>query len=115
MFSSSANDGGTRFVKFEPYNKDYWDTIEIRTTAAEDQAIRDFACSELYCKYDWLGIFLSQIVRMHREDPKRWFCSEICTSALQKIGHLKDIRACAISPGQLYKKLRDIGAIACDH
>ena len=55
-------------------------------------------------KYDYLGIFLAQIIPLHVQDPKRWFCSELTTRLLKMLGEpkVKDIvKPSSMSPGDL--------------
>lgn len=113
MFSSHVADKGTRYVKNQYFNYLYWDVLEIPITDKQEKVMRDFCDSELYCRYDWWGIWFSQIIRMQREDPEKWFCSEICTTAWQRIGFLGDSRPCTFSPGKLYKRMREAGAQIC--
>lgn len=92
----------TRFSKETP-SSIYWDYVSIPMSAEDEIKIREFCTSEIGCKYDWEGIFFSQIFHWGYENKKKWFCSEICTAGLQHIGLLKDMKANRISPGDLYK------------
>jgi hypothetical protein len=84
----------------------YWDFVEIKMTEDEENRIKKFCESERDCNYDWKGIFLSQIFPLNKENPDKWFCSEICTAALQVIGYLPGIKPCQISPGKLYSLIK---------
>lgn len=107
-FSSHVADGGTRFINLSYPSPAKWDIIEIPTTVEEEIAIKAFCYRELNCKYDWLGIFLSQVLPFRREHPDRWFCSELCAAILKLLGYLRDRRACEFSPGSLARALRKI-------
>jgi hypothetical protein len=109
-FSSDPRDNGTRFKRPDNINYMDWDYLEIATTPGEDLIIQAWCVSELGCKYDWFGIFYSQFLHLQREDPHKWFCSEICTAALQRIGSLKDIKPCTQNPGSLFNLLKSRGA-----
>lgn len=110
---SSMNWVGTRFIKFEPHNKFYWDILDLPTTKDEDIVIHEFCIFELGCRYDWWGIIASQIIKMARSSKNKWFCSEICTAALQRVGYFEGSVPSTFSPGKLYKRLREAGATVC--
>ncbi|MDJ0824258.1 MAG: hypothetical protein QNJ16_02025 [Rhodobacter sp.] len=76
--SSSGRDGGvrTKRITFAP---DRWDVLAAPW--APDDAW-DTAEAELDRRYDYIGILLSQIVRLQRHARTRWFCSELCAAAL---------------------------------
>lgn len=61
-----------------------WETIDLSTIATpeEKEACYAWMKSQLGKKYDYFGIlgFLSWF--LISENPKRWFCSEICHAAL---------------------------------
>jgi len=113
MFSSHLADNGTRFRKMEQFNALYWDMLDIPTTEAEEEIVRNFCGNELGCRYDWWGIWFSQVIPLRREHPDKWFCSEICAAALQKIDLLGSFKPCTLSPGKLFKRLRETGAPLC--
>ena len=113
MFSSDPSDNGTRYLQNMHLTYNDWEVLDIQTSSVQEKIIRDFCDSELHCRYDWWGIFCSQVIRWQREDPTKWFCSEVCTAALQKIGFLTGNEPCTFSPAKLYKRLRESGAIIC--
>lgn len=82
-------------------NPAYWDFIELPTSEADEIKIKAFCEDEKNCKYDWTGIFLSQFIPLGIQSKTKWFCSEICTAALQEIGMLKGIKPYRVSPGKL--------------
>lgn len=53
-------------------------------------------------KYDWLGIFFSQVIPINRENPNRLFCSEWCALALG----LESPNS--YSPGHLYSTIKTL-------
>lgn len=108
-FSSHVANGGTRFISFLSPSPRVWDFIEISTSPQEEAELRVWCQDELNCKYDWLGIFFSQVLPLRREHPNRWFCSEVCAAAVQRLLRLpQNPPACTYSPGGLYRKLRKI-------
>lgn len=113
LFSSHVADQGTRYVRNQYLNYLYWDVLEIPITDEQEKTMREFCDSELYCRYDWWGILFSQFIRMQREDPDKWFCSEVCTASWQQIGMFSGNSPCTFSPGKLYKRMREAGALIC--
>lgn len=112
--SFSAYPGvGTRFVQFEPHNPHFWDIVELPTSADEDVVLREFCVYESGCKYDWYGILASQIVKAARSSKNKWFCSEVCTAALQRIGYFEGSVPSTFSPAKLHKRLVSAGAKPC--
>jgi hypothetical protein len=87
------------------YNPKYWDFVEIECTPQQEQEIRKWCDGEVGCKYDWNGIFFSQVLPLSREHSTRWFCSEIATAILQKLKMFTDKKPCTISPAKLAKLL----------
>jgi len=113
MFSAHPRNHGTRYIESGILNANEWDILMVPTTTVDDIIIRAFCNSQLGCRYDWWGIFFSQIIRLQREHPERWFCSEVCTSALQHIQRIMGARPCTFSPGKLFKRLKEAGATIC--
>ena len=113
MFSSHLADHGTRYLGPRILSPNRWDILSIPMSADSEAMIRKWCDGELYCRYDWKGIFFSQLLRFQREHPEKWFCSEICTAALQHIGMLQGSPACTFSPGKLHKRLKETGAYTC--
>ena len=113
MFSSHIAQHGTRFWTPGILSANVWDVYHIPTTLEEDIRVRAFCGSELGCSYDWIGILFSQFIRLQREHPRKWFCSEICAAALQKVGLLTGAKPCTFSPGKLHKRIKEHGAVLC--
>jgi hypothetical protein len=51
-------------------------------------------------------MFLSMILPLGKADEEKWFCSEVCAAALQKIDILVGYVPYKISPNKLYKLLK---------
>lgn len=103
-FSSSQWDGGTRFVKIE-YETEKWDFIELEVTREEEKKIRQFCEKHNHLPYDWFAIVLAQIFHFYANKPNKWFCSEICTRALQEIKMIVGESANMVAPQHLYELL----------
>lgn len=113
MFSSHIKDHGTRYMNPGVLRANEWDVVLIPATLEQEIAVHVFCDNELNCGYDWWGILCSQVLRLQRSHPRKWFCSEVCAAALQRMGMLPMAKPCTFSPGKLYKRLREAGAIAC--
>lgn len=103
-FSSSQWDGGTRFKKIK-YDDFHWVLIEIPLSNEEEKKIRKFCEQQNNKPYDWKAIILAQIFNFYDQSAGKWFCSEICTKALQQIKLL--VGAFMVSPQKMYEMLLD--------
>ena len=113
LMFEAAPGAGTRFVPVGPLLTGDWDALEIKTSADDDQAVLTFCQLEDRLKYDWKGIFFSQIIKMQRAAKNEWFCSEIATAIAQRIGYMINNVPCTVDPGKLYKRLKEAGAAPC--
>lgn len=82
-----------------------WDFVSPDLDVAQVKIIQDWAALELGCGYDWLGIFMTQLINFNRQDPHRWFCSELVTAALQQVGMLTGVTPHQTDPNELYAML----------
>lgn len=82
-----------------------WEVWTVPVTIDSLLALNEFAHDEVGCGYDWKGIFLAQFLPFRREDPAKWFCSELCAAALLKAGLPLARKPFAYSPGALRKEL----------
>jgi len=105
FFSSSGRDGGVRFKKIKSDEKK-WDFFEIKISAENEKKVREFCEAQIGKKYDWRAIIFSQLFELNRENSKKWFCSEICAAALQRVGFLKNEKPHLLSPNELFVALR---------
>jgi hypothetical protein len=84
-----------------------WDHIDIPVSAASQEKVLDWCRGELGCKYDWRGMFWSQVLFIPREHPDKWFCSEYAAAALEQMWMLQGKKPCTFSPGSLERLLKD--------
>ena len=75
-----------------------WNRIKeqatIKEIEIEDELVEDtikWAYTQENKPYDWKGIFLSQFLPLSVDDQEKWFCSEICSELLKKLG-VKNLR-----------------------
>jgi hypothetical protein len=79
-----------------------WDMEAIDTTDGEEELIRVWASREVGCHYDKWGVARFVLPWMRQHDDK-WFCSEICVAALQRVNRLLFEDAWRVSPNALRK------------
>lgn len=84
-----------------------WDVWDVGFEWAED-LVADWADGEIGCKYDYLGV-LRFLLKFLRQSPKRWFCSEIVTAALQQCSLFRHLKPWKVSPNKLAKMLEHFG------
>lgn len=113
MFSAHPRDHGTRYINPGILRANEWDILLIPATLEQEISVHVFCDSELNCGYDWWGLVYSQVLKLQRSHPDKWFCSEVCVAAVQRMGILFGSVPCTFSPGKLYKRLREAGAIVC--
>ncbi len=93
----------------KPQQEHDYDRVWVSITPAQEGIISAFCGREVGCAYDWKGILLSQMLGLGREDPNKWFCSELCAVALSlAIPEWPPVKPCKTSPARLYEILMDL-------
>ena len=98
---------GTRFIERE-YDRFHWVLIPVPwINHIEEKEIRERAeeIIKTQPKYDWLGAIFGGI-HSSIENPKKWFCSELCASLLRKYTPPLDVDKWW-SPEKLWKALSE--------
>lgn len=75
---------GTRFIE-RTYDRYHWVLIPLPWIIwKEEQVIREWAEEIVKSKpkYDWIGALFGGI-HSSIENPKKWFCSELCAAAIR--------------------------------
>ena len=72
-FSSSPRDGGVRMKKIE-YKPEDWDLVEYK--GVSETAVHELYSKTKGCKYDFVGILLSQWLPLGLQSQGKWYCSE---------------------------------------
>ena len=104
-YSASPRAGCVRAAYIDAINN-HWDYIIISCSLQTKQEILNAINSQLGKPYDIIGILLSQIFPLGVDDPSAWFCSELCSCALQKAGIIdRKHHASWYSPARLYRRL----------
>lgn len=78
---SSTMSEGVRAINISKLNKDEYEIKEIQNVNIAD-ALERFGEIRGF-KYDWLGIFLSQMFPINKHHPKKLFCSETVAHMLR--------------------------------
>ena len=110
-FSSSGEDGGTRFKRID-LDPRKWLLIDVWTTRREEETVRAWCNSQLRVwhperkcfvrkGYDRWGV-IGMILPCHADEKTRLFCSETCVAALQQIGRFGKAEAWRVSPNGIW-------------
>lgn len=102
LFESSGIKGGVRFC--EMYNRDHWDIFTMNVNAGDECNIKKWCRLQDGKGYDWGGVLGFILPAKHMAG--RWFCSEICCSALQNDGLIGKVQSWRVSPNELYLILK---------
>jgi hypothetical protein len=91
FFGSTLNDSWK--TAFHGYDEKWaaskaWMFVDVPVTPEQEASIRAWCAKESDCSYDWFGLILSQVMCWNRQDPNKWFCSEVVAAALQQVGLL---------------------------
>lgn len=81
LFSASPRDGGVRTV-WRELAPERWECVKVRGYGMDALSLAILMRKTMGARYDWAGIFGSQIFATGIQARKRWFCSEICAKAL---------------------------------
>ena len=84
-----------------------WDFLTIEITEEQYEVILDFFEETKECKYDWIGMILSQFLPFNIKRKNKWYCSEWIAYALRISGVvdwkvIKIYNQTDLSPGQLH-------------
>lgn len=101
-FSASPRENEVRFKWIVP-KPGHWDFVDICLFPTEEELLREYCEEQDGKRYDWIGIFLSQIIPLGVHNSRWWFCSEVVSAALQFIGRLAKMSPQCVSPGTLAK------------
>ncbi|BCS54069.1 hypothetical protein [Geobacter sp. SVR] len=105
FFSADPRSNGVRYLTIEP-DPAKWDFIDIEISLGEEKWLRRWSDVKVGCGYDWVGLFFGTVLHLGLEDIERYFCSEICSAALQALGRIPEALPSKTNPGELYELLR---------
>jgi len=102
MFSASQYKNATRF-EIHSLTSKAWVRVDVDVSFWEEEIIREWCESIAGKKYDYFGVV--GFVFGLRHQREKWFCSEVCTAALQRVGMCDFIEPHHVSPNKLYRLL----------
>lgn len=106
-FSSSWRDGGVRYKHID-LSDGKWDMLKVPASGSEITDVYHWCYGKRGGKYDIPGVLAFKIPLI-RELGNCWFCSEICTAALQQVGLFGGVRPSKLSPNALFLLARLYG------
>ena len=65
-----------------------WDFVDLEITNKQHATILDFIEETKGCRYDWVGMLLSQFLPFSIKRRSKWYCSEWIVNALVLCGAL---------------------------
>jgi hypothetical protein len=99
-FSSSNRDGGVRFKSID-LTSGKWELVDVPCRHFEELDVHRWCGTKVGGRYDWPGV-LGFVIPFLRHKRNRWFCSEICTAALQRVGRLAGVVPHRTTPNKLH-------------
>ena len=103
-FSSSHWDKCSRFKKIE-YNKNDWDFLELEISKEKEQRIRSFCEKEKGKECKCFKVVIMHVLGLYKKSKNEWFCSQICSAALQNAHIVEGITPYLVNPIDLYELL----------
>lgn len=104
-YSSSNRDGGVR-RKIIDYDPDKWDIFNLEVIS--EKYIYIFYNHTNRCSYDYISIFINFILPFFRiSTGTQYYCSEWVSTALSKVMEESPFKSFQITPGKLFKLLRN--------
>jgi hypothetical protein len=88
---ASARDGGVRVKEIE-IKSGHWEFVQIHDTDLSNALVHQGA------GYDWKGVILSQMFPLTKEDPTKFFCSELIAYAFDWV------RPSSYTPQDVYNR-----------
>ena len=102
-YSASYRDGGVRFKRIDlDETPGKWVRAPVIIEPEEARAMRSWCEKHVGGRYDIPGVLAFKLPFV-RHRLNWWFCSEICTAALQQVGLLRGVKAHKTSPNSLFR------------
>ena len=109
--ATSYSPGVTTIRKMPNYKPSHWVIYDLPDGYDYSDAV-EWTKQNLNKKYDWVGIFLSQFIKLNIDEKNKFFCSEFNAHQLQEAGILsEDEPAESYSPNSLYRELKRLGVL----
>ena len=103
-YSASNRDGGVRSKVIDTSNKQKWVSFDLKKDIDVNRCLLYFETVRGQ-KYDWLNIFLTQIIKVNIQSRNKQICSEFVANCF----NLKD--AYKYSPESLFYALKELNYI----
>jgi hypothetical protein len=107
-FSSSPIYGGTKFHLLDEPER--YVPLDLNVSFDDECKIFQWCRGEVGCGYDYLGV-LAFICPYIHQSKKRWFCSEVCLTALQQVGLFLGLDPYHVSPNELATIVQKRGSL----
>ncbi len=107
----SANTEGIKRYKLKKLRDSYdYIFLDIPISDSHHKKILDFIDNQIGTEYDWLGIYLSQFVKIGANREDKWFCSELVTKILQlcMVYETLELQPHLVSPEDLFQNMMNI-------
>lgn len=102
-FSAREFKGGVGFAQGVPSgdSESMYDIYPLPTDSATEARIRAWCATEVGCDYDVRGILFRFLpIPVGWQHPEKWFCSEVCSNAMQNDGFFKGFGAADLDPNK---------------
>ena len=103
-YSASNRDGGVRSKVIDTSNKQKWVSFDLKKDIDVNRCLLYFETVRCQ-RYDWLNIFLTQIIKVNIQSSNKQICSEFVGNCLQLDNAYK------YSPEALFYKLKVLNYI----
>lgn len=89
-------------------NYDYFEFEVPDLTDHQKEILWRYINSQVHSGYDWLGIYLTQVIKLDWESKSKWFCSEFVVKMLQLlyVEEFLDLKPNRISPQMIYNIIK---------
>lgn len=102
-------------LKEPMYDKkyDYYELEVPDLTPEQSEIFWEYINAQEGTGYDWIGIYLTQIIKLDWEAKDKWFCSEIVAKVLQMlyVKEFMDLKPNRISPSQIFEIIKNIKGV----
>jgi len=68
------------------FDLENWDFVSLEIDESQHEVIQNFYEDTAGCKYDWIGMIMSQFLPFHIKRKNKWYCSEWIAYALRIAG-----------------------------
>lgn len=106
-YSVTASEGFVRSTTTKGFSRDEWEFRDIWLPHTHVDVMERYCKEQVNKKFNWWGYYMCPVWPTDGKGES-FFCSELCTKALQSVGLLADRKACATMPGDLWAAINVI-------